>query len=123
MRTVDVFEGRLVVTPDNATAGSEGRVYLLLPEEMNQFVGRLYRPLGNLGRDGYLMMVESAEGKTVTPKRQIWWKNGVREYGIRQNHHVKFWILGLEVWVVQLMGYTDDPVPDLPPYQQLLFGS
>jgi hypothetical protein len=121
MATVDLFDGKLVVTPDNSTPGSEGRLYLLLPEEMARFIGHSYRAVGNFSRDDAVMMIASPVGNTVTPKRQFWWKNGVRDHNVRENHNVRIWVLALELWIVMLTSPTGEPAPVLPPHQDLLF--
>jgi hypothetical protein len=122
MRTVDVFDAKLVVTPDNSTKGSEGRIYLLLPEAMASFVGHSYRAVGSFSVDDAVMFVASPTGSTVTPRRQYWWKNGVRDHGIRENHSVRIWVLSFELWVAALVAPTGEPAPVLPPHQDLLFG-
>lgn len=121
MPEVEAYDAKLVVTPDNSTRGSEGRIYLLLPAEMEKFVGLKYRCVGVLSRDDALIMIPSPEGSTITPKRQFWWKNGVRDHGIRRNHSVRIWMLEYGYWFLMLTGQTDEDPPQLPPYQDILF--
>lgn len=121
VRTVETHEAKLVVTPDNSTPGSEGRLYLQLPEEMVDYVGKSYKTHGSFGMDAYVMFVISAMGSTVTPKRQFWWKNGVRDHRIRENHLIRIWLLNPDIWVAQVMGTTGELPPVLPPHQDTLF--
>lgn len=116
-----VFLAKLIVTPDNTTPGSEGRLYLQLPEQMFVFVGRKYRPCGNFASDGAILLVASGEGLTVSPRRQIWWKNGVREHGIHENWMADVHVLKAELLVVELTRRTGEPPPVLPPRQLHIF--
>lgn len=121
MRTVNVYEAKLVATPDNSTPGSEGRLYLQLPAEMCSFVGKTFRAVGNFSRDDAVMMVATPNGSTITPKRQFWWKNGVRDHGIRHNHNVRVWVLTDGHWLAEVLSKTGEPSPVLPPHQDVLF--
>lgn len=121
MRTIQVYDAKLTVTPDNSTPGSEGRLVLQLPEEMTDFVGQTFKAYGSFGMDLYVMFVASPMGSTVTPKRQFWWKNGVRDHRVRENQHVRIWLLTPDTWVVQVTGPTGELAPVLPPYQDTLF--
>lgn len=121
MNVVIVHEAKLVATPDNSTPGSEGRLYLLLPEEMVSFIGRSFKSSGNFSLMDAVLFVTSLTGSTVTPKRQFWWKNGVRDHNIRENHKVRIWVLTPDLWVAQLIEPTGEPSPILPPHQDILF--
>jgi hypothetical protein len=116
-----VFLAKLVVTPDNTTKGSEGRLYLQLPDLMVDFIGRKYRTCGQFSRDGAILLVSSGDGLTISPRRQIWWKNGVREHGIRENWEADVHVLKTELLVVELTRRTGEPAPFLPPHQEYLF--
>lgn len=130
-----VFPGKLSVAVDRTTPGSEGRLVLTLPEEYLRMVGHEYSPVGNFLRDRTIMLLRSAHPprpdtcKVVTPKRQIWWKNGVREHGIRENYNVNVYAMGDDVdfvpriVVVELTTPTGEPKPKLPPQQTFLFGT
>lgn len=113
--------GKLVVAPDNSTPGSEGRLYLQLPEELAFYIGQKFRVLGNFHRDGAGLFILSGEGLSVTPKRQIWWKNGVRDHGIRENWRLSIYSLEQSVFVVILSGRTGETPPELPLRQDTLF--
>lgn len=118
---MDTYEAKLVVTPDNTTPGSQGRLYLQLPEEMKDYVGKSFKVHGSFGLDSYVMFTISPVGSTVTPKRQFWWKNGVRDHRIRENQLVRVWLLTPDIWVAQAMGSTGETPPALPPVQDTLF--
>lgn len=121
MNVVSVYDAKLVVTPDNSTPGSEGRLYLQLPEAMEPFVGKMFRMVGNFSRDDAVIFIASPNGSTITPKRQVWWKNGVRDHNIRANHHVRVWVLNEGLWVTEVIRPTGEPSPVLPPHQDTLF--
>lgn len=121
MRTIEVHEARLVVTPDNSTPGSEGRLVLQLPDAMADYVGKTFKTHGTF-MDAYVMFVTSPTGNhTVSPKRQVWWKNGVRDHRVRENQQVRVWLLTPDVWVAQVIGPTGELPPALPPRQDTLF--
>jgi hypothetical protein len=122
VRTVEVHDAKLVVTPDNSTPGSEGRLILQLPDEMADYVDKTFKSIGSFGMDNYVMFVSSPLGNKVTPKRQYWWKNGVRDHRIRENQQVRIWLLNPDLWVAQVLGPTGELAPVLPPYQDTLFG-
>lgn len=129
---IPVLRTKMIVVPDATTPGSEGRLCLQLPVPTGEVLAELspdwwqgmtWRPVGNLGRDQWMMLVNDPEGKVVSPRSQIWWKNGVREYGIRQNHWCCLYILNpSELIVVRLLETTDDIPPVLPPHQPTIFG-
>jgi hypothetical protein len=119
--TVNVCEAKLTVTPDNSTKGSEGRLVLQLPEEMADYVGKTFKALGSFGIDGYVMFVTSPLGSTVTPKRQFWWKNGVRDHRIRENQQIRIWLINPDLWIAQVIGPTGEMPPVLPPFQPVFF--
>ena len=121
MRTVEVFDAKLSVTPDNSTPGSEGRLILQLPDELTDFVGKSFKAVGTFGVDSHVMFVTSEMGSTITPKRQFWWKNGVRDHRIRENQKVRVWLLTPDLWVAELIGPTGEIPPALPPRQDLIF--
>lgn len=121
MNVVLIHDGRLVVTPDNSTPGSEGRLYLQFPETMAYLVGNTFKAVGSFSRDSAVMFVATPLGSTVTPKRQFWWKNGVRDHCIRENHHVRIWVLNVGLLVVEVVRPTGESAPVLPPHQDTLF--
>lgn len=121
MRAVDTHDARLIATPDNTTPGSEGRLYLLLPESMEAFVGKTFRAVGSFSKDDAVMFVASPIGSAITPKRQYWWKNGVRDHNIRHNHKIRVWVISECIWIAQVLGPTGEPPPVLPPHQDILF--
>ncbi len=115
------YTGKLIVTPDNSTPGSEGRLYLQFPEFLAGLVGRKYRPCGHFYKDGAILLVSSGEGLVITSRRQMWWKNGVREHNIRENWEADIHVLKTELLVVELTRRTGEPAPVLPPHQEYLF--
>jgi hypothetical protein len=120
---VDRFPGRLVVTPDNSTPGSEGRLCLLFPAKLTmQYGGKKFRAIGHLATDKALMFAAHENGNTITEKGVYWWKNGVRDHGIRENYNVWIWSISESLFVVELVNPTGEPKPDLPPFQPTLFG-
>ncbi len=121
MKMVEVYPAALRVVPDATTPGSEGRLCLQLPEALEPLVGRKFRAVGNFSRDDYVMMIEGEDGKTVTPHRQVWWKNGVRDHNIRRHFLVEVYMISTRLWVVALAAPTNEPPPILPPHQELLF--
>lgn len=118
---MQVLDGKIIVTPDNTTGGSEGRIYLQLPEEMSTYVDQRVKVVGVLGKDGAALLIISGEGLKVTPRRQIWWKNGVRDHRVRENWHVRVYILEQNLFVVTMRKPTGEPAPQLPPGQDTLF--
>jgi hypothetical protein len=121
MKLVHAYDAKLVVTPDNSTPGSEGRLYLLFPEEMSEHVGKQFRSVGNFSRDDAILLIQSPAGSAITPRRQLWWKNGVRDHFVRENHHVRIWILSEVLWAVEVLRSTGERSPVLPPHQDTLF--
>lgn len=121
MRTVEVHDAKLVVTPDNSTPGSEGRLYLQLPDALKSFVGKTFKAVGNFGQHDAIILVATISGHAITPKLQFWWKNGVRDHNIRENHRVRVWLLTESLWTIQLIEPTGEAPPVLPPHQDLLF--
>jgi hypothetical protein len=120
MRTIEVYEAKLVVTPDNSTPGSEGRLYLQLPDAMANYVGKVFMTLGTFGV-GYVVFTAHPDGHTVSPKRQFWWKNGVRDHKVTENHIVRIWVLTPFLWLAEVIGPTGERPPILPPRQITLF--
>lgn len=118
---VPVHTGRLAVAVDRTAPGSEGRLCLTLPPELAELVGRKYRTLGNFTNDKVVTLAEHEDGLTVTPRRQVWWKNGVRDHGIRENWWVDIYVCTPHIVTVVLRGPTGEARPELPPSQQKLF--
>lgn len=115
------FPGKVIVAVDRTTPGSEGRLYLQLPSDLQWMVGRHFAVYGNLGDDKSILLVPKEGGKVITPRRQLWWKNGVQEHKIREN-----WVVNLTAYdqfavVVNLVAPTGEPKPVLPPAQDKLF--
>lgn len=112
----------LKVYPDNTTHGSEGRLCLQLPPEATHQIpeGTTFRTVGMLSRDRYIVLVPLGS-HTVTPNGQIWWKNGVRDHGVRRNHFVRLHALPSGEVLVKLLEPTADPAPELPPQQMTFF--
>lgn len=113
--------GKLVIAVDRTSPGSEGRLCLLLPVEFSHLIGKRYRAVGHFTNDGALMLVENQDGNTITPRRQYWWKNGVRDHGVRENWEVEVYEVVKGLLVVVLVRPSGDPAPVLPPHQDLLF--
>jgi hypothetical protein len=118
---MDRVHGTLVVTPDNTTPGSEGRLHLDLPRGLSFMAGWKLKVFGRFGVDKVVMMVRGDEGLSVTPKLQVWWKNGVRDHEIRENWHVHIYIIENDILVAILVRPTGQQPPKLPPYQPKLF--
>lgn len=118
---MNIFRAKLAVVPDNTTPGSSGRLCLHLPEEMASYVGQRLKTVGSLGKDGAAMFIVSGEGLKMTPNRQIWFKNGVRDHGVRENWKVNIYVLEQNLFVVTMQSKTGEPAPDLPPVQETFF--
>lgn len=119
---MDKAAGRLVVTPDATTPGSEGRLYLQLPRDLAFLVGQSFKVFGNFSSDRVVMLVRDGGGnKTVTPNRQVWWKNGVRDHNIRENWAVNLYILENDILIAVLVRPTGETPPQLPPHQPTIF--
>lgn len=115
-----ICEGRLTVVPDNTTPGSSGRLCLQLPEEFGTEAGSKFKQVGNFGDDGGAMFIRAGEGTTLTPRRQMWWKNGVRDQKVREDWKVTIYVLEdflFVVWLYSRIGTTRQ----LPPVQDVLF--
>ncbi len=121
---IKVAPAFVTVVPDNTTPGSEGRLCLRFVEELAQeLAGSRFVDHGTFGQDA-VMLVRTADpdkGRAVTPQGQIWWKNGVRDHGVRRNWHAKVYVLEPNLLVVMLARPTEDPAPKLPPAQAVLF--
>lgn len=115
-----IYEGKLTVVPDNTTPGSSGRLCLQLPEEFATEVGSKFKQVGNFGEDGGSMFIRAGEGTTLTPRRQMWWKNGVRDQKVREDWKVMVYALEDFLFVVRLFQRTGN-APVLPPVQDVLF--
>lgn len=123
---IPVLRTRLVVVPDPTAVGSEGRLCLQLPTDTeflskDHWLGRHYKAIGYWAELGAVMLVESPDGKTVSPRSQLWWKNGVRDHGVRQNYWITLYMLRANLLVAALAEPTDDVPPVLPPRQQSIF--
>lgn len=118
---MNIFRAKLVVTPDNTAPGSEGRLCLQFSEEMQSYIEERVKVVGSFGKDGAAMFIVSGEGLKVTPKRQIWFKNGVRDHLIRENWWVNVYILEKNLFVVALRCVTGEDRPRLPLRQDVLF--
>lgn len=127
---VPVITAKLAVYPDSTTPGSEGRLCLQLPKELtDELGGNCYHVRGRLGTDNAILLVHDSlipsdghDSKCVTPRMQIWWKNGVRDHGIRENWWTKVYLLDRACLVVMLDKVTGEPKPVLPPRQETVFG-
>lgn len=115
-----LYEGKLTVVPDKTTPGSSGRLCLQLPEDFGTQVGMQYRQVGTFGVDGAAMFIRSVDGSTITPRRQMWWKNGVRDQRLRQGWKVNIFVLEDALFVVTLVSPIGERLK-LPSIQQLLF--
>jgi hypothetical protein len=123
---IPVIQTKLIVVPDPTTMGSEGRLCLQLPLDSeflgkDHWLGKHYKAVGYWGDLGAVMLVESPDGKTVSPRSQLWWKNGVRDHGVRQNYWVDLYMLRANLMVVTLCEPTEDIPPVLPPFQPSIF--
>lgn len=102
---------------------------LQFPKELADDIGgNCYHVRGHLATDNAVLLVHSTlidssheESKCITPRMQLWWKNGVRDQGIRQNWYVHVYILDRACLVVMLDRPTEDKKPDLPPEQMTVF--
>lgn len=130
MTRVPVFQAKLVVVPDTTTAGSEGRLCLQFPKELSDDIGgNCYHVRGHLTTDNCILLVHDSriipgepDSRCITPRMQMWWKNGVRDHGIRENWYVNVYVLDRACLVVMLDKPTGDPKPALPPQQLTVFG-
>lgn len=115
-------DAKLTVYPDKSAPGSEGRLCLQLdPERFPYLKERTFECVGNFKRLGAVMLVEHPEGNSITPRFQYWWKNGVRDHGIRQNWLCSVDMVTTSIAVVVLVEPTEEPPPELPPSQVFLF--
>lgn len=129
IHNVPVIRARLTVVLDNLTPGSEGRLCLTFPKELaDEIGGNCYHVRGHLETDNAILLVHSSlidpthdEAKCITTRMQLWWKNGVRDHGIRQNWYVNIYFLDRACLVVMLDRPTGDPKPKLPPQQMVAF--
>jgi hypothetical protein len=121
---VPVVVGRLSVTPDNSTSGSEGRLCLTFPPELaDEIGGNSYNVRGNFAVDLGVLLVQAHDAPhSISPRMQMWWKNGVRDHGIREHWHVNIYIVSHKHILVTLDKPTGEPVPALPPRQITVFG-
>lgn len=120
-QTFERLQGKLIVTPDSTTPGSEGRLYLQFPTEFEPMVGRSFRTLGTFRADRGILLVRDSGGCALTPRRQMWWKNGVRDHGLRENWWVWVYPLDHDFLAVLLKEMTGEPMVALPPKQDTLF--
>lgn len=126
---INLVRTKLIVVPDNSTPSSEGRLCLQLPVPSNEqlssldpdhWVGTKWAVSGSWATA--MVFTQSPDGKTVSPRSQLWWKNGVRDHGIRRNYWVDLYIISRDLMVAALVMPTDDIPPALPPTQMVLFG-
>ena len=128
---VFLYPGRLMVTSDAASRGSQGRVYLDLRgsslKAPSPLVGRKYRTVGTF-HGGARHIVLSSDGsdkatKSVLADGVLWWKNGVAELGLLESHTCVIFELRQDLLLVQLEAVIPRP-PDaspLPSVQLTLF--
>lgn len=111
----------MLVTPDNAERGSLGRVCLQFDTDV--FQAMPFRSIGDFTNDNKCILLVSDAGanRTVTPRNMVWWKNGVRDLGLRHSHTVRVYAVRRELLVVELMESIGTD-PNLPPWQPTLFG-
>ncbi len=117
------FVGKLVVTTDAGTPGSEGRLYLQLPSFFDAYVDHYYRSVGCFATDGGVLLVreKGIDGPRITPRRQYWWKNGVRDHRLRVNWDVFVFVPHPDLWAVMLVLPTGEEPPKLPSRQLTVF--
>ena len=115
---------KLLVVPDNTEKGSTGRLCLETRDVLP--IGSTWRTVGHFARDSAIMLIEDPTGHTVTPRGQLWWKNGVRDHGIRENWWVTLVVVytfprSAKIVLVTLAETTTEVPPTLPPFQPQLF--
>lgn len=115
------FKTRVCVTPDHDSRGTEGRVYMKVPEQLK---GLKFRSVGSFreGNSVILLVSDDKATSTVNERSILWWKNGVRDLGIRATHHAVLRRLRSTLLVLELGEVDNTITPDLPPYQPVLFG-
>lgn len=118
---MNILRAKLVITPDNTAPGSEGRICLQLPEDMQTYVDERVKVVGCLGKDGAAMFIVSGEGLKITPRRQVWFKNGVRDHQVRENWFVNMYVLEKNLFVATMVRPTGETAPVLPLRQDTLF--
>lgn len=102
---------------------------LQFPKDLTDEIGgNCYHVRGHLGTDNAILLIHDSkidahdsDSKCVTPRMQMWWKNGVRDHGVRQNWFVNVYMLDRACLVIMLDKPTEDPAPKLPPKQETLF--
>ena len=118
--------GQLKVVPDNTTSGSEGRLCLQLPDEMAYLKGKQFTTMGVFSRDRCVVLLPfkglaTIRHGSVTDNLRFWWKNGVRDHGIRESYDVTLYRVDSGELIIILKHQVAGFVPKLPPHQETLF--